>query len=133
MPVAAMAMIPAPAYLMNGTAASTATAMQVQTGVCSLDPTCARGLESGSWLSRGGGAGPGGRGRPRRAVRRGPGKGELVAGGHTEAEREGRRHDRQAADEDRRGDQEQVEGRDPGGEVLLDDGRRAHAQPAVGG
>src|ERR1700745_3005412 len=53
MPVAAIAMIATPAYLMNGTAASTARTMQVHTGVCRLGETRASGLESGSWLSRG--------------------------------------------------------------------------------
>ena len=52
MPVAAIAMIPTPAYLRNGTAASTATTMQVQTGVCSVGETRASGLENGSVLSR---------------------------------------------------------------------------------
>ena len=45
-------MIPTPAYLMNGTADSTATTMQVQTGVCRLGDTLASGPENGSWLSR---------------------------------------------------------------------------------
>src|SRR6516164_8873025 len=52
MPVAAIAMIATPAYLRNGTAASTATTTQVQTGVCRLGATLPSGLENGSWLSR---------------------------------------------------------------------------------
>src|SRR6202035_2562570 len=52
MPVAAIAMIPAPEYWMNGTAESTAIAIQVQIGVCRLGDTFASGLEIGSWLSR---------------------------------------------------------------------------------
>src|SRR5712692_9132041 len=52
MPVAAMAMIPAPEYFRNGTAASTAMVMQVQMGVCRLGETRASGRENGSWLSR---------------------------------------------------------------------------------
>src|SRR5215831_7917180 len=52
MPVAAIAMIATPAYFRNGTAASSATTMQVQTGVCKLGATLASGRENGSWLSR---------------------------------------------------------------------------------
>ena len=52
MPVAAIAMMPAPEYWRNGTAASTAITMQVQTGVCRLGATLDSGLENGSWLSR---------------------------------------------------------------------------------
>src|SRR5215467_10628004 len=52
MPVAAIAIIPAPEYWMNGTAASTAMTMQVQTGVCRLGATFASGRENGSVLSR---------------------------------------------------------------------------------
>src|ERR1700761_9364502 len=52
MPVAAIAIVPAPEYLMKGTAASAATTMQVQTGVCRLGDTLASGPETGSWLSR---------------------------------------------------------------------------------
>ena len=37
---------------MNGTAASTATMMQAQTGVCRLGETLDSSLENGSWLSR---------------------------------------------------------------------------------
>ena len=37
---------------MNGTAESTATVMQVQSGVCRLGETFASGPEIGSWLSR---------------------------------------------------------------------------------
>src|SRR5579859_4263255 len=47
-----MAMVPAPEYWMNGTAASTAIAMQVQTGVCRLGATRDSGLENGRVLSR---------------------------------------------------------------------------------
>src|SRR5436190_14270941 len=52
MPVAAIAMIPAPEYCQNGIAAIHATAMQLHTGVCRLGETLARNLEHGSWLSR---------------------------------------------------------------------------------
>src|SRR6266851_4290076 len=52
MPVAAIAMVPAPEYLMNGIAESSATTMHVHTGVCSLGETLASGPETGSWLSR---------------------------------------------------------------------------------
>ena len=52
MPVAAIAMIPTPAYLRNGTAARTAIAMQVQTGVCRLGESRASGLANGTVLSR---------------------------------------------------------------------------------
>src|SRR6516162_4773180 len=52
MPVAAIAMIPAPEYCQNGIAAIHATAMQLHTGVCRLGDTLASGLENGSWLSR---------------------------------------------------------------------------------
>ena len=52
MPVAAIAMIPAPEYLMNGMAESSATTMQVQTGVCRLGDTLDSSPENGSWLSR---------------------------------------------------------------------------------
>src|SRR6266446_1639031 len=52
MPVAAIAMVPAPEYLMNGTAESSAITMQVHTGVCSLGETLDSGPETGSWLSR---------------------------------------------------------------------------------
>src|SRR5215469_8461537 len=52
MPVAAIAMVPAPEYFMNGTAASTAIATHVQTGVCRLGATRASGRETGSWRSR---------------------------------------------------------------------------------
>src|ERR1700691_155369 len=45
-------MIPTPAYLMNGMAETSATTMQVQTGVCRLGDTLASGLENGNWLSR---------------------------------------------------------------------------------
>ena len=48
MPVAAIAMIATPAYMRNGTAASSATTMQVQTGVCRLGATLASGRENGS-------------------------------------------------------------------------------------
>src|SRR5215472_7006540 len=47
-----MAMMPAPENWMNGIAEITATAMQVQTGVCSDGDTFERGRENGSWLSR---------------------------------------------------------------------------------
>src|SRR5215831_15237719 len=47
-----MAMMGAPEYWMNGTAASTAMTMQVQTGVCRLGDTRDSGLEIGSVLSR---------------------------------------------------------------------------------
>src|SRR5271169_4835124 len=52
MPVAAIAMIPTPAYLRKGTAESSATAMHVHTGVCRLGDTLDSGFEIGSWLSR---------------------------------------------------------------------------------
>src|SRR5260370_13427434 len=52
MRVAAIAMVPAPEYLMNGTAASTAISTHDHTGVCSLGATRASGREIGSWLSR---------------------------------------------------------------------------------
>src|SRR5919108_3445655 len=52
MPVAAIAMIPAPLYCQNGMAAIQATAMQLHTGVCRLGETLASALEPGSWLSR---------------------------------------------------------------------------------
>src|ERR1700719_1162418 len=52
MPVAAIAMVPAPEYLMNGTAASTAIATHAHTGVCIFGATRASGGEIGSWLSR---------------------------------------------------------------------------------
>ena len=52
MPVAAIAMIPAPEYCQNGIAAIHATAMQLHTGVCRLGETLARNVEPGSWLSR---------------------------------------------------------------------------------
>ena len=52
MPVAAMAMIPTPAYLRKGTADSTAITMQVHTGVCRRGETFASCLENGSVLSR---------------------------------------------------------------------------------
>src|ERR1700758_2396396 len=45
-------MMPAPEYSMNGTAESTATVMQDQTGVCRLGATRDSDLENGSWLSR---------------------------------------------------------------------------------
>src|ERR1700734_1560524 len=52
MPVAAIAMIPAPEYLMNGIAESSATATQLHTGVCRLGETLDSTPEIGSWLSR---------------------------------------------------------------------------------
>src|ERR1700723_4220424 len=52
MPVAAMAMIPAPEYCQNGIAAIAATATQLHTGVCRLGDTRDRNLDPGSWLSR---------------------------------------------------------------------------------
>src|SRR5262249_61612725 len=52
MPVAAIAMIATPEYWMNGTAASSATTMQVQTGVCRLGDTRDSGLDIGRVLSR---------------------------------------------------------------------------------
>ena len=52
MPVAAMAMMPAPEYCRNGIAATTAIVMQVQTGVCRVGDTRESGPENGSWLSR---------------------------------------------------------------------------------
>src|SRR5258708_18172114 len=52
MPVAAIAMIATPAYLMNGTAASSETTMHVHTGVCRLGETRDSSPEIGSWLSR---------------------------------------------------------------------------------
>src|SRR5260370_33992967 len=52
MPVAAIAMVPAPEYLMKGAAESSAITMQVHTGVCRLGETLDSGPETGSWLSR---------------------------------------------------------------------------------
>src|ERR1700677_4786657 len=52
MPVAAIAMVPAPEYLMNGIAAITATTMHDHTGVCSPGETLDSAPEAGSWLSR---------------------------------------------------------------------------------
>src|ERR1039458_2730591 len=52
MPVAAMAMIPAPEYFRNGTAASSAITMQAHTGVCRVGETLDHAPENGSWLSR---------------------------------------------------------------------------------
>src|SRR2546423_15116261 len=52
MPVAAIAMIPAPENCQNGIAAIHATAMQLHIGVCRLGETLARNDEPGSWLSR---------------------------------------------------------------------------------
>src|SRR5580693_3344251 len=52
MPVAAIAMIPAPEYCQKGIAAIAATAMQLHTGVCRVGDTRDRNLDPGSWLSR---------------------------------------------------------------------------------
>ena len=52
MPVAAIAMIPAPEYWMKGIAAIAPTAMQLHTGVCRPGDTRDRNLDPGSWLSR---------------------------------------------------------------------------------
>src|SRR5260370_5190445 len=52
MPVAAIAMVPAPEYLMKGAAESSAITMQVHTGVCRLGETLDSGPETGSWVSR---------------------------------------------------------------------------------
>src|SRR5208282_1374934 len=52
MPVAAIAMIPAPEYLRNGIAESSATTTQLHTGVCRLGETLDSTPEIGSWLSR---------------------------------------------------------------------------------
>src|SRR6516162_2858882 len=52
MPVAAIAMIPARAYWMKGTAASRATTMHDHTGVCRVGETLDSTPEIGSWLSR---------------------------------------------------------------------------------
>src|SRR6204780_5905079 len=52
MAVAAIAMVPAPEYLMNGIAAITATTMHDHTGVCSPGETLDSAPEAGSWLSR---------------------------------------------------------------------------------
>src|SRR5271169_1681066 len=52
MPVAAIAMVPAPEYLMNGTADTTASTTHVHTGVCRLGATLDSAPENGSWLSR---------------------------------------------------------------------------------
>lgn len=52
MPVAAMATVPAPESLMNGTAAIAAIVMQAQTGVCSPGATRASGRDHGSRRSR---------------------------------------------------------------------------------
>src|SRR5271169_1700719 len=52
MPVAAIAMVPAPEYFRKGIAESTATVMHVHTGVCRLGDTLDSGFDIGSWLSR---------------------------------------------------------------------------------
>src|SRR5271157_6355769 len=52
MPVAAIAIIPAPEYWMKGIAAISATTMQLRTGVCRLGETLDSTPENGSWLSR---------------------------------------------------------------------------------
>ncbi len=52
MPVAAIAMIPAPEYCRTGSRTIAATAMQLHTGVCRLGETRDRNLDPGSWLSR---------------------------------------------------------------------------------
>src|SRR5580704_7977335 len=52
MPVAAIAMIPAPEYWMKGIAAIAPTAMQLHTGVCRLGDTRDKNLDPGNWLSR---------------------------------------------------------------------------------
>src|SRR5580658_8373175 len=52
MPVAAIAIVPAPEYLRKGTADSNATTTHVQTGVCRLGETLDSTPEIGSWLSR---------------------------------------------------------------------------------
>src|ERR1700733_5316826 len=52
MPVAAIAMIPAPEYWMKGIAEIAATAMQLHTGVCRVGDTRDRNMDPGSWLSR---------------------------------------------------------------------------------
>src|ERR1700691_3687299 len=52
MPVAAIAIVAAPEYLMKGIAESTATAMHDHTGVCSPAETRDSGPDTGSWLSR---------------------------------------------------------------------------------
>src|ERR1700691_2033175 len=52
MPVAAIAMVPAPEYLMNGIAAATATTVHDHTGVRRPGETLYSAREAGSWLSR---------------------------------------------------------------------------------
>src|ERR1700689_4181785 len=52
MPVAAIAIVAAPEYLMKGIAESTATAMHDHTGVCSPGETRDSGPDTGSWLPR---------------------------------------------------------------------------------
>src|ERR1700733_14514454 len=52
MPVAAIAIVPAPEYFRKGIAESTAIVMHVHTGVCRLGETLDSGPETGSWLSR---------------------------------------------------------------------------------
>src|SRR6202044_2592663 len=52
MPVAAIAMIPAPEYWMKGIAEIAATATQLHTGVRRPGDTRDRNLDPGSWLSR---------------------------------------------------------------------------------
>src|SRR5271170_2541649 len=52
MPVAAIAMIGAPEYWMNGIAEIAATATQLHTGVRRLGDTRDRNFDPGSWLSR---------------------------------------------------------------------------------
>ena len=88
---------------MNGIAAITAIAMQVHSGVCSVGETLDKCRENGSWLSR----------------------------AMPKPEPDRRCHDRQAADEDRGRDDEQVDRSEVRREVCLDDIRRAPAEAAV--
>src|ERR1700734_2379191 len=52
MPVAAIAMVAAPEYLMKGIAETTASTTHVQTGGCRVGDTLDSAPENGSWLSR---------------------------------------------------------------------------------
>src|SRR5579859_8091095 len=52
MPVAAIAMVPAPEYFRNGTADRIATTRHAHTGVCRLGATRDSAPDHGSWLSR---------------------------------------------------------------------------------
>ena len=91
--------MPAPAYLNRGMAATIATAMQAQIGVC----------------------------RPGDAPSTGPRERQTVVSGHAEAEPDRRRHDAHAADEYGRRYDEQVDGGPELGEVGVDDLGRSPA------